>query len=104
MTPVACLVSRVSSRHVKPNMLIMQISGALEARAAEACAPACSANHDHPAEIQHLSFRLLGAERPTFVCAVDISPFRRKTTRMQFAAHVLRRGGMEPEFSHSRSD
>lgn len=55
--------------------------------------------HDHLVEIQHLHFQVLGAECRTFVWAVDISPFQRKTTRMQFAAHVLRRGGMELEFS-----
>lgn len=42
------------------------------------------------------------AERRTFVCAVDISPFQRKTTQMQFAGHVVRRGGMEPGFSAQR--
>lgn len=53
--------------------------------------------HDHLVEIQHLHFQVLGAERRTFVCTVDISPFKKKTTWMQFAAHVLWKGGMELE-------
>lgn len=33
------------------------------------------------------------ARRPTFVCTVDISSFHRKTTQMQFAAHIWRSDG-----------
>lgn len=60
--------------------------------------------HDHLVQIQDLYFPVLGAKRRTFVCAVDISPFQRKTTPMQFAAHVLRRGGKEPALWLSASD